>query len=493
MTIQTISPILEKIQNETMFKSVFNSIETMIRNQNQEMPESQLADLIFSAKNLNFLQLHVAEILWRRDLLNEIGLGELNEFELEIYQDSENEIPVDECSHCATKYFQPSKISYELRRQFIYNYVGFRNALRAENSFAELDDESVNRIVSEIRDLMDGWAFQDLYCNGCIDEVRVFVHCDVIGHESSERFITAQDNGETYCESCMHRDGYFSGIDEVWYWNSESAPEYDEYDDYEDSSNFQLQNWKPNPKFHGSSETNSFFGIELEIEFSNSGFNIGETENLLLEISNQWRDGLWYHHTDGSLSNGIELVSHPMSKDFIQNDLKLDFIESLRERGFRSWDEKTCGIHIHCDRRGFENAVHSYAFANLIYCNPIEWQKMAGRNSSRFASFDPNARDLVSFEIKDKSRNRNRYVAVNCTNQNTFEIRIFRGSLNETRIRNAFELVIAAQNYTRKMTINEIYTGKLQWSHFAQYLRENKTQFPNANFYLEKYYGNEGN
>jgi hypothetical protein len=118
---------------------------------------------------------------------------------------------------------------------------------------------------------------------------------------------------------------------------------------------------------------------------------------------------------------------------------------------------------------------------------------MAGRNSSRFASFDPNARDLVSFEIKDKSRNRNRYVAVNCTNQNTFEIRIFRGSLNETRIRNAFELVIAAQNYTRKMTINEIYTGKLQWSHFAQYLRENKTQFPNANFYLEKYFGNEGN
>jgi hypothetical protein len=424
------------------------------------------------------------------------GIGNTNWESLHAsFLEMQNDENLVDCGYCNTQFFNPDDFDYQSTRGLIPNQNAISAMISCQEWAVNLSSRQIENIGWEIITIFSAWSYSHQFCQDCYGDVMCCESCGDLDHRDSysgENYDECSDTGDIYCRPCLDRYGYWSNLDDAWFWDYENAPEYT-YQDSDDDDDCHLQNWKPKPIFFGQSESKSFFGIELELEFAESDFDSNSTEKLLLEISQQWRENLWYHHRDGSLTNGIELVSHPMSADFILNDLNLDFVESLRERGFRSWDAKTCGIHIHCDRRGFSSAVHSYAFANLIYCNPIEWQKMAGRNSTRYASFDANARDLVSFEIKNKSRQRNRYVAVNCTNENTFEIRIFRGSLNEARIRNAFELVIAAQDYTRHLSIADIHAGKLRWNHFAKYLIENKTKFPNANLYLEKYFGNGEN
>jgi len=491
MTIEMIENQISEIKNRDEFKIVLNVIFKHVEKQYIEnnFVEPRSFDQVWKSISENeFLNFKIVEYLNKSSRFSNFQI-DLDDLQNEMFSN------LHDCNGCGNRYAFHEDANFEDSRYFnsVHDFLNiYEKQFENQNPTNFYDSHSM---FGSIQCAFHQYSNRELYCENCADELIICENCDEVIWLNSQYFERnwrlTRDSEQWFCNDCLENRCHWSEIEESWFRWSDNMPE-NEFDD-DDDSDLNLRNWKPLPKFHGSSETNSFFGIELEIEFENSNFNHSETENLLLEISEQWRSGLWYHHMDGSLQNGIELVSHPMSAEFIKNELNLDFVAELRNRGFRSWDTKTCGIHIHIDKRGFDSPIHAYSFANLIYGNPLEWQKMAGRNSTRFASFDPNARDLVSFEIKGKSRQRNRYVAVNCTNQNTFEIRIFRGSLNQARIRSAFELVIGAQNYTRQISIKDIHLGKLQWNHFSKYLIENASEYPNANTYLEKYYGNEGN
>lgn len=505
MTTELLKNPLAEIENQTEFKLILDAVKKSVQTQMESIESYHHAGVQLSAEqvletilNSKLLHFEIAKFLNESRLFRHINLGiEIEDLQNELFFESE----MFSCNYCADSYPVDPNLHF-VHSQFFNRMQPLRDAINFDEWGFEIGSDMnlqyhTDHLVNRIRTVFVGWDSSDEFCESCADELVTCWECDTQVHQESHIFQNywrkPADYDEWFCNSCLENDCYWSEYDECFYRYEENTPEHQSENDDEDSDSGNLENWKPMPIFHGESDTNSFFGIELELEFAESNFNSRETENLLLEISQQWRYGLWYHHRDGSLTNGIELVSHPMSAEFIQNELNLDFVSVLRERGFRSWDAKTCGIHIHIDRRGFDSTVHAYAFANLIYANPNEWQKMAGRNSTRYASFNPNERDLVAFEIKDKSRQRNRYVAVNCTNRNTLEVRIFRGSLNETRIRSAFELVIGAQDYTRQISIRDIHLGKLRWNHFADFLRANETKYPNANHYLNKYYGNGEN
>ncbi len=61
------------------------------------------------------------------------------------------------------------------------------------------------------------------------------------------------------------------------------------------------------------------------------------------------------------------------------------------------------------------------------------------------------------------------------SNADTIEVRIFRGSLNERRVRSAIESVDCAIQYSRTLSVHDINQGALKFGRFADWVNENRT------------------
>lgn len=71
--------------------------------------------------------------------------------------------------------------------------------------------------------------------------------------------------------------------------------------------------YKPEPVFYGDS--NRYFGVELEIDGAGKDDDYAEE---LLNIGNESGEHI-YIKSDGSLNDGMEIVSHPMTLDYHKN------------------------------------------------------------------------------------------------------------------------------------------------------------------------------
>jgi hypothetical protein len=141
-----------------------------------------------------------------------------------------------------------------------------------------------------------------------------------------------------------------------------------------------------------------------------------------------------------------------------------------------------------------------HRFLNLIYSNPDMYQKLAGREQSRWATFD----DIVSEQVlRDEYGNRmtseegftlytskrdiasklrggggERYSAVNTRNRETLEIRIFRGTVNQQTVKAHLDLAHASVEYTRHMTVKDIREGALDVVKFIDYITAHADLYP---------------
>jgi len=210
---------------------------------------------------------------------------------------------------------------------------------------------------------------------------------------------------------------------------------------------------------------------------------------------------LAYLKHDGSISNGFELVTHPMSHDFYKNQATelFDVLEGLRSNyNASSWGTNRCGVHIHISRTGFNGGAHMHRFLNLIYSNQDFYEALAGRSSSRWAKFDDVERGggLAEDEngrlyrtkayrsFKDKinsGRHTDRYSAVNTQNHATLEMRIFRGTTKGMTIKSHIDLAHASVEYTRIMSISQVKEGSLTTDSFMKYIESHADLYPELN------------
>ncbi len=57
-----------------------------------------------------------------------------------------------------------------------------------------------------------------------------------------------------------------------------------------------------------------------------------------------------YIKSDGSLDDGMEIVSHPMTLDFHKQFCWKEIMRKAISLGYRSHQTGTCGLHIHVNR-----------------------------------------------------------------------------------------------------------------------------------------------
>ena len=338
---------------------------------------------------------------------------------------------------------------------------------------------SCNR-CGDIGDSNDSWSDVDsnIWCDNCTDRYASWCDREEAHTEDSSYYVN--DLGENWCQNCI--DSYAS-------W-CESCDEYTEdgcqndcNEDYSDGERVVHDySYRPDAIFH-STEDNArlFFGMEIEVEAENydNRREAAQFAQTRLEVETS----LGYLKNDGSLNCGFEVVTHPMTYDFFMNEATefWDTIDKLKyEFNMKSWATRTCGLHIHISRSGFNGPAHTHRFLNLIYSNQAFYQEMAGRSASSWAKFDDAQKwnpDTSKWDKSFKHKiadpttvNTDRYSAVNTNNRATLEMRIFKGSINTTNVRGALGLAHASVEYTRTMSLQEVKDGGLTTAKFIDYI-----------------------
>lgn len=131
--------------------------------------------------------------------------------------------------------------------------------------------------------------------------------------------------------------------------------------------------FKPVPVFLG--EGSRYFGVELEID------DAGESDRKaaeILEVANDSADHLYCKH-DGSLDDGFELVTHPMTLDYHTTEMPWrSVLAKAKELGYLSHQARTCGLHIHVNRTAFGDSIaqQDACIARILYFFEKHWEEL---------------------------------------------------------------------------------------------------------------------
>lgn len=245
-------------------------------------------------------------------------------------------------------------------------------------------------------------------CPSCREEY--YVTCSVCGclvRDSQARYEDCDDEGDTpYCESC-----YQDRIGDALHCYS----------------------YKPTPIFYGGGPL--YLGVELEVD--GAGQNASHARTVL-DVMNRWEEYA-YMKTDGSLDDGLELVTHPCTlEEHINNVPWADTMTAFRKMGYCSHNAGTCGLHVHVNRDalGEHSAAQDETIGKVLYIFERFWQEIL-RFSRRTESqmnhwaarygYKNSAKEILDHAKYDSGNGR--YACVNLTNHDTIEFRAFRGTL----------------------------------------------------------------
>lgn len=323
------------------------------------------------------------------------------------------------------------------------------------------------------------------------EEEAEITSCDDCGTEVviGEHY---RHNRDTLCSSCYDERNCTEENEE----ESNSHSEYISDHDYVPNYMFHNDNGrKSSQQVTIGSMPKIYFGIEIETEAISDEAYPDDGAELISNLC----QGLVYCKADGSLNNGFEIVTHPMSFGFVKNhtDNLWDGLNKLRRKGFRAWTTSTCGLHIHISRNAFLNEAHLHKFMWFIYGSDVtnassakrtahekhiaNIKQFAGRDS-QWSKFDRDAFLGTAYDGENEHGNSNyvqpslaeiakgrtkkgnpispygdeRYLALNRNNRNTLELRFFRPSLRPETVQASIEFVQCLFDYTDQVTCNQI-------------------------------------
>lgn len=313
-----------------------------------------------------------------------------------------------------------------------------------------------------------------LLCEDCFEEhTTICDHCtsriwrdEAEGDDHIILCVRCYENHYVVCDDCgrvVHQDDsqYDEGSDRTYCHYCYSKHENNAIMSY---------NYKPEPIFYGSG--NLFMGVELEID---RGGEFDENAKELLAIGNSSNQRIYCKH-DGSLNEGFEIVSHPMTLDYHKDEMNWPQIfEKALAMGYSSHNTSSCGLHIHCNRNAFgeEEAEQEAGIGRAVFFVEKHWNELVKfsrrkianleRWAARYATISNTAKETYE---KAKGKYAGRYVAVNLTNYSTIEFRLFRGTLRYQTFLATLQLVDEICVLATLLTDEQM--EHLSWSEFVR-------------------------
>ena len=210
--------------------------------------------------------------------------------------------------------------------------------------------------------------------------------------------------------------------------------------------------YKPVPIFRhieGNTTTENgklYLGTELEI--GTGGENHRKAKQILRVIGDQKA----YAKHDGSVSNGFEIVTHPCTLEYHREQFGWkELCKKALSLGYRGHDNQSCGMHVHINRSflGRNPDEVDDVVSKMILMVENNWNDVvkfsrreqsridqwAGRYSShRTIENCKNKKEKCKKLINNAKCQSDRRRAINITNINTIEFRLFRSTLKSNTI-----------------------------------------------------------
>lgn len=318
-------------------------------------------------------------------------------------------------------------------------------------------------------------------CQDCIDEVCF--QCDDCGEYvvNDERNQVTGERGEVrhVCNNCLENSyfwcegcGSYHPESEM-HWDSDSDCYYCD-DCYEEHRNDYLvmgyhdfNDWKPH--YVTTKNEGIMKGFELEIEDA----DVRDDARIVKD----YMDDFVVMEEDGSLSRGFEIISHPFTTEYFNTFMGRAFksmLEELDRDGCTS-GESNSGLHIHVSREclTYNTALsEDEVIDNIImimesFRNELmKFSRRTEENMENWAAFISTQKSDFELSYKWIKANKcgDRYYALNLTNSNTIEFRIFNGTLNFRDFMASLELVDNIVEIARKGNIDG-----LTWTDIVTY------------------------
>lgn len=284
-----------------------------------------------------------------------------------------------------------------------------------------------------------------LLCERCYE--RNYTRCTECDRIIPNNEVYLDDDNDAYCEDC---------------WN-EISPK----------KSIHEYSYKPVPIFYGMGPR--YLGVELEIDGAGQD---DYAARHILGAANASAEHL-YIKTDGSLDNGMELVTYPMTLDYHMNYMPWNAIlDEARSLGYKSHQTSTCGLHVHISRGTFGDTTieQECAIARLLYFVEKFWTELlrfSRRTESQINRWAARyGMKLSPKEMMDcaKYSYSGRYMAVNLMNHATVEIRIFRGTLKLNTLLATLQMVNAICDVAVFASDEELQ--RLSWHDFLDEITE---------------------
>lgn len=329
----------------------------------------------------------------------------------------------------------------------------------------------------------------EIICEDCYYN-RTY-ECDCCGERHfGERIVS--DWNYTLCVDC-YDDNYcrcercdsIVCMDDVFSYEGEYLCS-DCYDEVRRNDCIRDYYYKPAPCFHGHSNIGRYYGVELEV--SGAGEDNDNASELLNLFNHEGDDERMYIKHDGSLDDGFEIVSHPMTLEFHKDcaDWKSLMIKAL-DMGYRSHQTSCCGLHVHVSRKAFgrDREQQDFTIAKLLLFFELHWNELYKFSRRSQRGIDQWAKrygyEKTAQEIFEKKYNCDRYMAVNLRPTDTVEFRIFRGTLKYNTFIATLQLVdelVSVASFYSEEEIQNIswseWVATFQEPELIQYLKERR-------------------
>lgn len=230
--------------------------------------------------------------------------------------------------------------------------------------------------------------------------------------------------------------------------------------------NIKKYQYKPQGIFRGDSLL--FFGVENEVTFDPKVSPVKECAKLQLADPTEQH---WYIKRDGSIPNGFETVTHPMTFDYIKTQFPLDLLFGTTEK-FQH--DKNCGMHVHMSKKAFTNA-QLYKFLLFVNNNQGFMSTVAERDPNGYCPA-VNKNTFIVKALEKSGRDRDQ---VNLIPQHTAEVRIFQGAITKEQYLKNIEFCYALFNFTKVMAI-----ASLTQDRFVEYIQKEPVMYENLISFL---------
>ena len=295
-------------------------------------------------------------------------------------------------------------------------------------------------------------------CQTCYDRYyTTCVDCGRTIHQDDAYYID-EDDYDARCYSCHCRHADHRVIHDYYY--------------------------KPEPIFYG--EGKRYFGVELEIDDAGES---NDNAERIAKIANQDHEQVYIKH-DGSLNEGMEIVTHPMTLDYHLHQMPwAAILNKAKEMGYRSHLARTCGLHVHTNRTAFGETEDEQdeVIARILYFFEKHWQellKFSRRTQKQLERWADRygLREQPKQVLDCAKGSQERYTCVNLTNYHTIEFRMFRGTLKLNSLIATLQLIDRICDCAVDLDDEEI--KDLSWTTFVsgcahlpelvQYLKERR-------------------